>query len=347
MAERRSDKPILNALRGHAVEPRPVWLMRQAGRYLPEYREIRSKAADFLNLCLTPSLASEITLQPIRRFGFDAAILFADILVIPHALGQKVWFAEGEGPRLDPLTAEAIRKLNPDRIRSTLSPILETVDRVKTALPKATALIGFAGAPWTVATYMIAGRGADESAAARLFAYRNPQAFSELLDVLVETTADYLMAQIEAGAEIVQIFESWSGTIPVGELDKFSLLPIARIIKRVREFSPSTPVIVFPRGAGANYTRYAVETGANAISVDQHTSLAFAAKTFPATTVLQGNLDPLALIAGGSALEKAVDEIKKQTQGRAHIFNLGHGIRPETPVEHVAQLLGMIRGPAA
>jgi uroporphyrinogen decarboxylase len=318
--------------------------MRQAGRYLPEYRELRTKATDFLNLCLTPTLASEITLQPIRRFGFDAAILFADILVIPHALGQKVWFAEGEGPRLDPITSDAVHKLNPGRIRTTLSPIFETIDRVKSALPKTTALIGFAGAPWTVATYMIAGRGSDDSTPARLFAYREPRAFAGILDTLVEATANYLIAQIDAGAEVLQIFESWAGTIPVGKLDEYSLLPIHRIVMRVREHAPSIPIIVFPRAAGANYPRYARETGANAISLDAHTSLSFATETFPTDMVLQGNIDPLALIAGGDALKTAVAEAKKQTRGRAHIFNLGHGIRPETPIEHVTELLGLIRG---
>ena len=347
MTELRSGKPILNVLRGRAVEPRPVWLMRQAGRYLPEYRELRAKASDFLSLCFTPTLASEITLQPMRRFDFDGAILFADILVVPHALGQKVWFAEGEGPRLDPITGEGISRLKAGSVRSVLSPICETIDRVKSQLPKATALIGFAGAPWTVATYMIAGRGSEDSAAARLFAYNHPRDFLALLDVLVEATSEYLIAQIEAGAEVLQIFESWAGTIPAGKLNDYSLRPIERIIKGVHERTPSIPIIVFPRGTGANYPHYATETGATAISLDAHTSLASAAKTFPANTVLQGNLDPLALVAGGDALETAVEEIKLQTQGRAHIFNLGHGVRPETPVEHVAQLLCLIRKSSA
>jgi uroporphyrinogen decarboxylase len=337
-------KPMLSVLKGNPLDPHPVWLMRQAGRYLPEYRELRTKATDFLNLCLTPTLASEITLQPIRRFGFDAAILFADILVIPHALGQKVWFAEGEGPRLEPITADTIKNLDPTRIRKTLSPILETIDRVKTGLPASTTLIGFAGAPWTVATYMIAGRGSDDSTPARLFAYRVPKAFAQIIEILVESTADYLSAQVEAGAEVLQIFESWAGTIPCGKLEDYSLSPIKRIVERVRAKAPTVPIIVFPRAAGANYPRYARDTGATAISLDAHTSLEFAAKAFPAETVLQGNIDPLALIAGGDALRTAVQEAKKQTQGRAHIFNLGHGIRPETPIEHVNELLRLIRG---
>jgi uroporphyrinogen decarboxylase len=343
----RPVKPILSALHGTVVEPHPVWLMRQAGRYLPEYREIRTKATDFLNLCLTPALASEITLQPIRRFGFDAAILFADILVVPHALGQKVWFAEGEGPRLDPITADRIHKLDPTQLRSTLAPIFETIDRVKSNLPKTTALIGFAGAPWTVATYMIAGRGSDDSTAARLFAYREPQAFTALLDILIAATADYLIAQVQAGAEVLQIFESWAGTVPVEKLEDYSLHPIQQIVSRVRDHAPSVPIIVFPRAAGTNYLRYACETGANAISIDAHTSLSFAIEQFPANVVTQGNIDPLALIAGGRTLRSAVALAKTQTKGRAHIFNLGHGIRPETPIEHVTELLGLIRGSAA
>ena len=347
MTEPRSAKPILSVLQGNAIEPHPVWLMRQAGRYLPEYREIRTKAADFLGLCLTPALAAEITLQPIRRFGFDAAILFADILVVPHALGQKVWFAEGEGPRLEPITPATVGKLDPGKMRATLSPIFETIDRVKAGLPKATTLIGFAGAPWTVATYMIAGRGSDDSTPARLFAYREPKAFAAILEILIETTVDYLTAQADAGAEVLQVFESWAGTVPAGKLEDYSLQPIRRIVAGVRQRAPSIPIIVFPRAAGANYPRYARETGATGISLDAHTSLSFAAETFPAGTVLQGNIDPLALIAGGEALKTAVIEAKTQTQGRAHIFNLGHGIRPETPIAHVEQLLGLIRGQTA
>jgi uroporphyrinogen decarboxylase len=343
----RSDKPILRVLRGDAVEPRPVWLMRQAGRYLPEYRELRAKASDFLTLCLTPTLSAEITLQPIHRYGFDAAILFADILLIPHALGQRVWFAEGEGPKLDPLDEAAIRRLNPANVRQALAPVFETIDRVKTKLPKTTALIGFAGAPWTVATYMIAGGGSDDSTPARRFAYAHPEAFEKLLDILVDATTEYLIAQVEAGAEVLQIFESWAGTIPADAVEAYALKPIYRIVEHVRARAPNVPIIVFPRGAGANYPRYAHETDATAISLDAHTSLAFAAEAFPETTVLQGNLDPLALIAGGDALAAGVARIKADTKGRAHIFNLGHGIRPETPVAHVEQLMRLIRTKAA
>jgi len=334
----------MNALQGQVVSPRPVWLMRQAGRYLPEYRELRSRAVDFLDLCLTPALASEITLQPIRRFTFDAAIVFADILLVPYALGQKLGFVENEGPRLEPFTST--QHLSPDRLRTILAPVFETLDRVKAKLPPLGTLIGFAGAPWTVATYMIAGRGSDDSAEARLFAYRKPRDFSALIDMLSEATADYLIAQIDAGADALQIFESWAATIPAQDIDSFSLKPITKIIDRVRKHAPSVPIILFPRGAGANYTRYATETGASALSLDAHTSLEWAA-SLPASTVLQGNLDPLALVAGGESLDQAVDRILRVTAERPHIFNLGHGIRPETPIANVEQLLRRIRNQPA
>jgi len=334
----RSDKLLLNALAGEVVAPQPTWLMRQAGRYLPEYRELRSKTSGFLELCLTPALASEVTLQPIRRFGFDGAIIFADILLVPYALGQRLWFVEGEGPRLEPLN---LAKLKFDR--AMLAPVFETIGRVKSELPGSTTLIGFAGAPWTVATYMIAGGGSDDSAAARLFAYQQPRAFAALIDVLVEATADYLIGQIDAGAEALQIFESWAGTIPVQDVDGFSLRPIRTIIDKVRRHSPATPVIVFPRGAGTNYPRYAQETGATAISLDAHTSIRWAQGAFPPATVLQGNLDPISLVAGGEALDREIDRILSDTDGNPHIFNLGHGIRPETPIAHVEQLVKRIR----
>lgn len=313
--------------------------MRQAGRYLPEYREIRAKTPDFLSLCFTPSLATEVTLQPIRRFGFDAAILFSDILVIPHALGQRVWFEQGEGPRLEPLANLA--SLKRDRVVEALSPVLETVAEVKSKLPAATTLIGFAGAPWTVATYMLAGRGGDDGTAAQTRAYTNPAEFAALIDLLVDATADYLIAQVKAGAEVLQIFESWASSIPAQSCDAFSIEPIRRIIAKVRAEAPSTPFIVFPRGAGLNMPRYAA-IGANAISVDTQTSIASARAAFPKGAT-QGNLDPVALIAGGAALRTAVEEILRQIKGTPHIFNLGHGIRPETPIAHVEELLRLVR----
>ena len=341
----RSEKPILKALQGVAVQPTPVWLMRQAGRYLPEYREIRSRASDFLSLCFTPALATEVTLQPIRRFDFDAAILFSDILVIPHALGQRVWFVEGEGPRLEPLTSIGSLKLT--RIIDALSPVLETVATVRSQLPQSTTLIGFAGAPWTVATYMTAGRGGEDGNAALGLAYRAPRDFQALIDTLVAATAEYLIAQVRAGAEVLQIFESWAGSIPAQSMDDFSVQPIKRIIARVRQSKPDVPVIVFPRGAGAHLARYAGETHANAISIDTNTPLTVARQAVGTKLALQGNLDPVALIQGGEALRNAVRTILHETKDTPHIFNLGHGIRPETPIAHVEEMLRLIRNPSA
>lgn len=319
--------------------------MRQAGRYLPEYREIRSKVPDFLSLCFTPALATEVTLQPIKRFGFDAAILFSDILVIPHALGQRVWFAEGEGPRLERLTS--IAGLNPARTVDALQPVIETVAKVRSLLPQKTTLIGFAGAPWTVATYMTAGRGGDDGNAAVTLGYSAPSDFRALIDLLVEATAEYLVAQVSAGAEVLQIFESWAATIPATAVDAYSIEPIKRIIERVRRSHQQTPFIVFPRGAGLNLARYAQETGANAISIDTQTPLATARRAVGARTTLQGNLDPAVLIQGGPALTEAVQAIRRDMKGTPHIFNLGHGIRPETPIAHVEQLLHHIRNVSA
>ena len=340
MAE-QNGKPILNALRGTAVEPRPVWLMRQAGRYLPEYLALRSKASDFMTLCLTPELATEVTLQPIKRFGFDAAILFADILLVPHALGQRVWFEQGEGPKLEPLTDDIRKNFAKHSSMSALAPVYETIARTKAKLPPSTTLIGFAGAPWTVATYMIAGGSSDDSTPARLFALRDPNAFSALIETLIEATATYLIAQVEAGAEALQLFESWAGTIPAAKIDTYSVNPLRRIITKVRERAPNTPIVVFPRGAGANYGAYA-HIGAAAISVDAHTPLTWV-RGQAGNATLQGNLDPLALIAGGGALTAAIDHILDDTRGTPHIFNLGHGIRPETPIAHVEQMLAHIR----
>ncbi len=343
MIEHKLQKPILQVLSGKPITPQPIWLMRQAGRYLPEYRELRSQAGDFLSLCFNPALASEVTLQPIRRFDFDAAILFSDILVIPHALGQKVWFAEGEGPKLTPLALADLVKLKPGNIRTALAPVFETVSTVKAKLPKSTALIGFAGAPWTVANYMIAGGSSDDSIHLRRFAYENTDALDRLFEILVQSTTDYLIAQIEAGAEVLQIFESWAGTIPAGQVKKYSLDPITKIISGVRHHSPAIPVIVFPRAAGTHYTLYAKQTGATAISVDTQTSLQTLRAELGPQAILQGNLDPIALISGGKHLQSAVDTIVDQSKDTPHIFNLGHGIRPETPIEHVEQLMRLVR----
>lgn len=343
MIEHKIQKPILQVLSGQSITPRPIWLMRQAGRYLPEYRELRNQAGDFLSLCFNPALASEVTLQPIRRFGFDAAILFSDILVIPHALGQKLWFVEGEGPKLTPLVPADLAKLKPGNIRIALAPVFETVSIVKAKLPKSTALIGFAGAPWTVANYMIAGGSSDDSIHLRRFAYENTDALDHLFEILVQSTTDYLIAQIEAGAEVLQIFESWAGTIPAGQVQKYSLAPITKIISGIRQHTPAIPIIVFPRAAGTHYARYATQTGATAISVDTQTSLEMLRAELGPQAILQGNLDPIALICGGKHLATAVDAIVDQTKGTPHIFNLGHGIRPETPLEHVEQLMRLVR----
>lgn len=341
----KTDKAVLRALRGEALEIPPLWLMRQAGRYLPEYRALRSKAKDFLELCLTPDLAEEITLQPIRRFGFDAAILFADILLVPSALGQKLWFQEGEGPRLEPLTVSAIGGLSRSSVVERLAPVFETIKRLRKSLPGETTLIGFAGAPWTVATYMIAGAGSDDSGAARLFALREPKAFARLIDVLVDATVDYLVAQVNAGAEALQLFESWAATIPAESIDAFSIKPLQRIVDGVRAKAPDVPIILFPRGAGTNYRRYDA-IGANGLSVDAHVALDGLVGMLK-TPCLQGNLDPFRLIAGGKALEESVHDIRRAMKGRPFIFNLGHGIRQETPVEHVEQLVRLVREKAA
>ena len=340
----KTDKTILRALRGEAVESPPIWLMRQAGRYLPEYRALRAKAGSFLELCLTPELAEEITLQPIRRFGFDAAILFADILLVPKALGQKLWFQEGEGPRLEPLTVDEISGLSRSNVADGLTPVFETIKRLRKSLPAETTLIGFAGAPWTVATYMIAGRGSDDSGAARLFALKEPKAFAALIDVLVDATVDYLVAQVNAGAEVLQLFESWAATIPAESIAAFSIEPLARIVAGVRA-KANVPIIVFPRGAGTNYLRYDA-IGADALSLDAHVLLDGVVGSFK-TPCLQGNLDPFRLIAGGKALEDSVRHIRRAMSGRPFIFNLGHGVRPETPLEHVGQLVKLVRETAA
>ena len=336
-------KPILRVLSGKPVSPTPVWLMRQAGRYLAEYRDLRAKAGDFMTLCFTPKYATEITLQPIHRFGFDAAILFSDILVIPHALGQKLWFAEGEGPKLSKLEASDFAKLNSAQVLKNLAPIFETVANVKSALPTNVALIGFAGAPWTVANYMIAGGSSDDSEALRRFSYTHPHELDGLIETLIEATSAYLIEQIKSGAEVLQLFESWAGTVPAPLVEKYSIEPIARIIREVRKFSPNTPFIVFPRGASAQLANYARITKTNALSIDYQTSFSAIRATTEPTLALQGNLDPLALSVGGQAQAQATEIILHQTRNTPHIFNLGHGIRQETPIAHVEQLIRQIR----
>ena len=340
----RSDKRLLRVLDGEAVWPPPVWLMRQAGRYLPEYREIRRQAGSFLDLCYNPRLAAEVTLQPIRRFGFDGAILFSDILVIPHALGQDVRFAEGEGPRLDPIgSLDDLGRLAGALPLERLAPVFETLARLKTALPADAALLGFCGAPWTVASYMIAGKGTPDQAPARLLAYRDPGFLTALIDRLVEASIAYLAAQVEAGAEAVQIFESFGGALPPALFGPLSLDPIGRIVRGLKERRPEARVIVFVRGGGPNLARL-VEAGiADAIALDWSIDLAAALPTIPREVATQGNLDPLALMAGGEALDRGVDAALAAVRGRPHVFNLGHGILPETPIAHVERMVARLR----
>ncbi len=338
-------KPFLAALAGERQARPPVWLMRQAGRYLPEYREIRARAASFLDFCYTPAFAVEATLQPIRRFGFDAAILFSDILVVPEALGQSVTFETGEGPRLDPIgDAEGFKRLRREPDWTRLAPVFETIDRVKTALPGDVALIGFCGAPWTVASYMIAGRGTPDQAPARLFAYREPALFAALIDRLVDASAEYLLRKIAAGAEAVQIFDSWAGVLPPAEFERWCLAPVEALIAKVKARAPGTPVIAFPRGAATQLSKFAGLEGIAAIGLDTGVEPAAAVAALPGPVALQGNLDPLALIAGGAALDQGVDRVLAGFADRAHIFNLGHGILPETPIAHVERMLKRVRG---
>jgi uroporphyrinogen decarboxylase len=337
-------KPFCEVFDHKIISPRPIWLMRQAGRYLPEYREIRATAASFLEFCYTPRLAAEASLQPITRFGFDAAILFSDILVVPDALGQKVSFESGEGPKLEALeTAEQIAKLHKEIDLEKLAPVFETIDRVKSALPAETALIGFCGAPWTVASYMIAGKGTADQAPARLLAYRQRDLFQKLINLLVEASIDYLSAQIKAGVEAVQIFDSWAGTLPPAEFDSWVLAPIKAIVAGLREKHPDARIIAFPRGAGSQLTSFAALCGADALGLDTAVEPIWAARVIDQKTILQGNLDPLALVAGGKALENATRDIIEAFRGRPHIFNLGHGILPETPIAHVEHLLKILR----
>jgi uroporphyrinogen decarboxylase len=319
--------------------------MRQAGRYLPEYRALRAKVGSFLDLCYSPDLAAEVTLQPIRRFGFDAAILFSDILVVPDALGQSVSFVEGEGPRLDPICCEReLAALRPETTRATFARVYETVAKVREALADDTALFGFCGAPWTVATYMVGGGKSPDQAEARLWAYRDPRGFQKLVDLLSEVSIEYLSGQIEAGADVVQIFDSWAGSLAEDQLRRWVFAPTRHIVSRLKARCPNVPIIGFPRGTGVMSRAYALETGVDGISCDTADPLEFIARDIPETVVVQGNLDPLLLVAGGLPLERRVDEILGALSPRPFIFNLGHGIVPETPPEHVARLVELIRG---
>lgn len=320
--------------------------MRQAGRYLPEYRAVRAEVPSFLDLCLDPSRATEVTLQPIRRFGFDAAIVFSDILIIPFALGRSVRFVEGEGPRLEPIDAEGIAALTVDAVGQKLGPLFETISQVRSSLEAEKSLIGFCGAPWTVATYMVAGRGTQDQAPARLLAARQPEVFQALVDELVEASSISLIGQLRAGADAVQIFDSWAGVLNDQDFDRWSIEPAAAIVRRVRDAVPEARIIGFPKGAGLRLERYLRETGVDAVGIDWTVPLDHARTRLQPHAAIQGNLDPIVLLAGGAGLDQAIDGMMSALAAGPYIFNLGHGILPETPIAHVERLIERVRGVA-
>ncbi|MGH9806606.1 MAG: uroporphyrinogen decarboxylase [Terriglobia bacterium] len=335
---------LLKTLAGQATSPPPIWLMRQAGRYLPEYRQVRSRVSSFLDLCRTPELAAEVTLQPLRRFALDAAIVFSDILIVPYALGQKVEFVDSEGPRLEPVEdASDIARLDRETVGAALAPVYETIERVVAELPNDVPLIGFCGAPWTVATYMVEGGGSKDQAAARLFAYRDRAAFQRLIDLLVDVSAGYLVNQVTAGARVLQIFDSWAGTLPDDEFERWCIAPTKKLVAQVKAKTPQTPVIGFPRGAGVRAERYANETGVDAVGCDTSQPLAWIRDSLQPLVPVQGNLDPVLLLAGGPELDRRVGAILAALGAGPFIFNLGHGILPDTPIEHVSRLVALVK----
>lgn len=344
LPETRADKPLLAVLKGERRDPVPMWMMRQAGRYLPEYRQLRQEKGSFLNLVYDPDSAAEITLQPLERFPqLDAAILFSDILIVPFAIGQNLTFVAGEGPRLTPpLVSGQLDDLTPFLVR--LEPIYETVRKVRKKLDEDKVLIGFAGSPWTVATYMIAGEGSRDQAEARRLAYADPGKFAAIIERIEQVTLAYLSAQIEAGAQAVQLFDSWAGSLSPAQFEQCVIAPTARIVAALQERHPEVPVIGFPKGAGGKLAAYVRETGVNALGLDETVDPVWAAKELPASVPVQGNLDPLALGAGGEALRSAVERILDAFADRPHIFNLGHGILQDTPIEHVGELIAMVKG---
>ena len=337
-------KPFVEVLAGHRQPVPPLWMMRQAGRYLPEYREVRAKAGGFLDLCFNPEFAAEVTLQPIRRFDFDAAIIFSDILVIPHALGRSVRFEVGEGPRLDPLdTPDKVGTLSAKADFTKLEPVFEALRRVRRELDPKIALIGFCGAPWTVATYMVAGHGTPDQAPARMMAYKHPDAFAKIIDTIVDNSITYLLGQLAAGADVLQIFDTWAGVLPPREFQRWSVEPTKRIVAGVRAKAPGAKIIGFPRGAGALLPGYVEATRVDAVSTDWTAEPALIRERVQSRVAVQGNLDPLVLIAGGDALDRSIDDVlANYAQGRL-IFNLGHGIQPETPIAHVEQMVKRVR----
>jgi uroporphyrinogen decarboxylase len=339
----RPDKPLLAVLRGERRDPPPMWLMRQAGRYLPEYRALRATKGGFLDLAYNPEAAAEITLQPLRRFPFDGAILFSDILVVPHAMGMDLTFVAGEGPRLSPPLADArIRDLSPQMER--LDPVYETVRRVKAELSPETTFLGFAGSPWTVATYMIAGQGSRDQAEARQLGYSDPGKLDAILDIVASITVDYLSRQIDAGVDAVQLFDSWAGSLSPAQFERHVIARTAWIVDQLRRRHPGTPIIGFPKGAGGKLRAYAGETGVDAVGLDETVDPAWAHRELPAGLPVQGNLDPLALVAGGEPLGTSVERILDALADRPHIFNLGHGIQQTTPIEHVEELVALVKG---
>jgi len=338
------DKAVLKVLAGQRQEVPPVWMMRQAGRYLPEYREKRKEAGSFLKLCLTPEFASEVTLQPIRRFGFDAAIIFSDILIVPFALGQELTFVEGEGPKLSPpLGKDNFHLLRSELNRERVAPVYETVRLTRRELSPDITLLGFCGAPWTVATYMIAGEGTSDQAPARLFAYREPELFAQLMELLVTSSIEYLAGQIAAGADAVQLFDTWAGVLPPDEFRRWCIEPAQKIVQGLRVRVPNAKIIGFPRGVGTNLPAYAENVAVDAVGLDWMVDLDFARNRVQRKKPVQGNLDPLALRAGGSALDRSIDAIKSTLADGPLIFNLGHGILPDTPISHVEQMIKRVR----
>jgi len=337
-----ASKKLLQVLQGQQEDIPPIWLMRQAGRYLPEYRTLRAEKGGFLELAYDSDAASEITIQPIRRFGFDAAILFSDILVIPHAMGQDLWFETGEGPRLAPRLAQtALEDFTsaPER----LAPVLDTVRKVSATLAPETTFLGFAGSPWTVATYMVHGQGSKDQSEARRMAYAEPERFGALIEAIITATVDYLAGQIEAGVDAVQLFDSWAGSLSPAQFEKWVIAPNAEIVRRLKARHPDAPIIGFPKGAGGKLAAYAKGTGVDAIGLDETVDPHWANRELPKGLPVQGNLDPLALVSGGADLTNAVDNILSAFANRPHIFNLGHGILPDTPIEHVEKLLNLVR----
>ena len=342
----KAERLVVEVLKGRAAVGRiPIWMMRQAGRYLPEYRETRAKAGSFLDLCYSPELATEVTLQPIRRYGFDAAILFSDILVVPQAMGQKLWFEEGAGPRLDPIEdGSGVAKLDVSGVCDRLAPVLETVARVREKLPRETTLLGFCGAPWTVACYMIAGKGTPEQVPARLFSYQRREAMDALIEKLIVASVDYLVAQLKAGADAVQIFDTWGGMLTDAQFERYVIEPTRRIVEGVRHIVPQALVIGFPRGAGVRLPDYFVRTGVDGVGVDWMANRAFVRDRVQRIGAVQGNLDPMCLVAGGENLDREVDDILEAFSDGGFVFNLGHGIVPETPVENVERMIARVRG---